>query len=62
MLSPRRKEGGGGKGAAAAAASVVSVANSVTTNVEDVDGDIQSGDESHSHATSISNNGSLRYI
>ena len=55
MLSPRKKEGGG----SSAATSVVSVANSVTTRVEDVDGDI-SGDESNSHATSISNNGSLR--
>ena len=60
MLSPRKKEGGGSS--AAAATSVVGVANSVTTRVEDVDGDILDGDESNLHATSISNKGSLRYI
>ena len=54
MLSPRRKEGGSN------AIAVVGVANSVTTKVEDVDGEIS--DEPNPHSTSISNNGSLRYI
>ena len=58
MLSPRKKEGSRGS----SAASVVGVANSVTTRIEDVDGDILDGDESNLHATSISNKGSLRYI
>ena len=52
MLSPRKKEGG------SCASAVVSVGNRVTTNIEDVDGDMS--EESHSHATSISNFGSLR--
>ena len=54
MLSPRKK--GGSTGAASSDVGV----NSVTTKIENVDGDIS--DEPNPHATSISNNGSLRYV
>ena len=56
MLSPRKK---GGEGSAATTVGGGG-ANNVTTKIEDVDGEIS--DEPNSHATSISNNGSLRYI
>lgn len=52
VLSPRRKEGGG------CVSAVVGVGNSVTTKIEDVDGD--NSEEPNSHSTSISNTGSLR--